>query len=145
MLLIIYLFQPSLTWYPKQLNLQTDKESRYLPRLILWDKIQTHNSKYLDLLESLQLSDRKNERDKIELEVQKGNLNPEDEDVVLQIISRLETWFGKPRLEEGSNAWRVLRDMRRKSDESIHDFIVKFETAESNVKANVGDLSDEIC
>ena len=90
--------------------------ARFIPRLALWDKIQTHNSKYLDLIDSLQSANRKNEKNKIELEVQKGNLNPEDTDIVAKIVSKLEEWFGKPRLEEGSEAWRILRDMKRKSN-----------------------------
>ena len=117
---------------------------RYLPRLKIWNKIQTHDGKYLDLLEALQSADRKKEKDKIELEVQKGNLDPENENVVEMIIQRLEQWFGKTRIEEGSGSWRGFRDMRREENESVHDFVVRYETAEADVKANAGDISDNI-
>ena len=69
---------------------------RFLPRLRIWNNIQKHNGKYLDLLEALQNSERKKEKDKIELEVQKNNLNPEDPQIMDNIILKLEHWFAKP-------------------------------------------------
>ena len=47
-------------------------------------------------------------------------------------------------MEIGSVAWRELRDMRQTENEDIHEYILKWETAEANVKANAGEISDEI-
>ena len=80
----------------------------------------------------------------MELEIQKGTFDPEDENIIDQIMEKLETWFSKSKMEEGSTSWRGLRDMRRGKNESIHDYIIRYETAESDVKANAGDISDEI-
>ena len=117
---------------------------RYLPRLKLWNNIQTHSGKYLDLLEALQLSERRKEKDKIELEVQKNNLDPEDRNIIDRIILKLEQWFGKTKIDEGSDAWRTFRDIKQKSNESVHEFVIRYETAEANVKANAGEISNDI-
>ena len=93
-----------------------DKEEsieKYIPRLKIWDKMGKHKGKYLELLASLQSSGKKKEKDKIELEVQKGDIDPESDNVIQQIIEKLENWFAKPRMEKGASSWRNLRDMRR--------------------------------
>merc|ERR1711954_63064 len=72
---------------------------KYLPRLKIWNNIQNHKGKYLDLLEALQSSERIKEKDKIELEVQKGIINPEDSDVINAIIERLQEWFGRAKID----------------------------------------------
>ena len=51
---------------------------RFAERLKLWNKIHGHKGKYLELLESLQSSDRTKEKERIELEVQNSLLDPRD-------------------------------------------------------------------
>ena len=75
-----------------------------MPRLKKWNKIQNHDGKYLDLLDALQTAERKKEKDKIEIEVLRGNIDPEAENVIDDIITKLEHWFGKARLEEFNNS-----------------------------------------
>ena len=78
------------------------------------------------------------------MEVHRNNIDPEDKDVIEKVIEKLEIWFGKPKIENGSDHWRILRDIKRGETESMHDFVIQYETAESNVKAFEREISNEI-
>ncbi len=64
----------------------------------------------MDLLESLQESGRKSEKERIELEVQNDKVNPEDPEVISKIIEKLDKWFGKPKWDEASEAWKKFKE-----------------------------------
>ena len=56
------------------------------------------------MLDALQQAERRKEKGKIELEVQKNNVDPETRKVSDLIIVKLEHWFVKSRMDEGSDA-----------------------------------------
>ena len=80
----------------------------FLNRLKRWNEIEKGKGKYLLLLEGLQESERKREKQRIELEVQNEQLDPENENVILNVIDKLQKWFGKTRIDEASEAWKQL-------------------------------------
>ena len=72
---------------------------RFVNNLSLWNKIHNHKGKYLNLIEALSDSERKMEKERIEMAVQNKQLDPEDEEIITKIVSKLEEWFGKSRLD----------------------------------------------
>ena len=65
-------------------------------RLECWEKIEKGKGRYLQLLEALQQEGRKKEKERIELEEQNNLINPDDENVIKEIILKMDKWFGKP-------------------------------------------------
>ena len=106
----------------------------FVTRLKKWDNIEKGNAKYLQLLESLQESGRQGEKQRVELEEHNGYLKPEEDDIISKVIEKLETWFGKTKIDEASEDWKTFRDIKRSNDEKIDPFILRFETAESKVR-----------
>jgi hypothetical protein len=60
------------------------------------NEIEQGKGKYLLLLESLQVSGRKREKQRIELEVQNEKLDPEDENVIPNGMENFRNGLGKP-------------------------------------------------
>ena len=116
----------------------------FLSRLKRWNEIEKGRGKYLLLLESLQESERKREKQRVELEVQNGQLDPENENVILNVIDKLKKWFGKTRIDEASEAWKQFRDMKKSSEEKIDTFLLRFETAESQLKSSAAEIPNII-
>ena len=106
----------------------------FINRLKRWNDVEKGKGKYLQLLESLQESDRKKEKQRIELEEQNGDLKPENEDIILKIVEKLEKWFGKTKIDEASDSWESFIDLKRTNDEKLDDFLLRFETAESKLR-----------
>ena len=52
----------------------------------------------------------------------------------------MDKWFGKPKLDEACEAWKDFKDIKRNKDESVDEFILKYETCESNLKCSVVEL-----
>ena len=92
------------------------------------------------MLESLQESGRNSEKEKIELEVQNGTLDPESMNVIDDIITKFGQWFGKPRVEQCVDSWIKYLALKRNPNESVEDFIVKYETAEAYLKCDAVEL-----
>ena len=114
-----------------------DEEFRaFQRRLQHWDSIEKSKGKYLQLLESLQQEGRKKEKERIELEEQNKLIEPESENVVAEIITKMEKWFGKPKLDQACDAWRQFKEIKRGESEPVDDFLLKFETSESNLKCS---------
>ena len=116
----------------------------FLSRLKRWNEVEKGKGKYLQLLESLAESDRKSEKQRIELEEQNGMINPEDENVVPDIIEKMTKWFGKTKVDEASDAWRDFKDIKRKIDEKIDEFLLRLETAESKLRNTAVELPNLI-
>ena len=76
----------------------------FLNRLQSWNEIEKGKGKYLQLLEALQSSERTKEKQRIELEVQNGILNPAEENIIEMIIEKMKKWFGKTKVDEASEA-----------------------------------------
>ena len=85
------------------------------------------------MLESLQESGRNSEKEKIELEVQNGTLDPESMNVIDDIITKFGQWFGKPRVEQCVDSWIKYLALKRNPNESVEDFIVKQDQRYSGV------------
>ena len=79
-----------------------------------WDKHYDSKGKYLEMLESLQETGRFTEKARIELEVRNGVINPDDDDVILKIVTKLESVFGKPKMDELLDSWDTFQEMIRK-------------------------------
>ena len=105
----------------------------FLSRLKRWNGVEKGKGKYLQLLESLSESGRKNEKERIELEEHNGLINPEHENIINDISEKLNTWFGKTKVDEASDAWRTFKDIKRASGENVDKFLLKYETAESKL------------
>ena len=104
-------------------------------RLKHWDKHYKSKGKYLELLESLQETGRTTEKARIELEVRNGVFDPDEEDVIAKISAKLDTIFGKPKMDELLGYWDSFSDMLREEDEDLEEFILKLETAEAGLRA----------
>ena len=70
-----------------------------------WEKDENVKNFLLQLLDS----ERRNEKQRIELEEQNGILNPENENIIQDIIEKMQKWYGKTKTEEASDAWRDFR------------------------------------
>ena len=105
-------------------------------RLENWDNIVKGKGKYLKLLESLQEEGRKKEKERIELEEQNSLIDPNNANVIKDIIEKMEIWFGKPQLDEACEAWKRFKDVIRDDTEALEDFVLKFETCDSNLKCS---------
>ena len=90
----------------------------------------------MELLESLQDSERDSEKRRIELEVQNEELNPDDEDIITKIVEKLHKWFGKPEIDRAFLSWNEVISMKRKDNESIGEFILRYETAEAKLRCS---------
>ena len=131
----------------EMLRIQKQKETRikcpkwekeeniknFLSRLQRWDEIETGRGKYLLLLESLQTSGRNKEKLRVELEVQNNKLDPENENIITNVIKKLKHWFGKTKIDEASEAWEKFVDIKRNNEEHIDSFLLRFETIESQL------------
>ena len=111
-----------------------EKVDNFLNRLEGWNEIEKGKGKYLQILEALQNSNRTKEKLRIELEVLNGNLQTSDEGVVKEITEKLKKWFGKTKVDEASEAWKIFIKIKRSKNESIDDFLFRFETAESKLR-----------
>ena len=116
----------------------------FLSRLQRWNEIEKGKGKYLLLLESLQDSGRNKEKQRVELEVQNGMMDPEDENVINNVSTKLQKWFGKTRVDEASEAWDLFVDIKRAKDENIDAFLLRFETIESQMKSSAVDIPNTI-
>ena len=67
---------------------QDENVKHFLNWLKRWNDVEKGKGKYLQLLESLQQSERKREKQRIELEEQNGYLKPENDDIILKIIDK---------------------------------------------------------
>ena len=108
----------------------------YKRRLENWDSIEKGKGKYLKLLEALQEEGRKKEKERIELEEQNNLIDPNSTNVIKDIIEKMEIWFGKPQLDEACEAWKRFKDISRDDAEAVEDYILKYETCESNLKCS---------
>ena len=104
-------------------------------RLENWDNIVKGKGKYLKLLESLQEEGRKKEKERIELEEQNSLIDPNNANVIKDIIEKMEIWFGKPQLDEACEAWKRFKIMSDDTEAHEH-FVLKFETCDSNLKCS---------
>ena len=116
----------------------------FLSRLKRWNEIEKGKGKYLLLLESLQASGRKREKQRVELEVQNQKLDPEDENVIPNVILKLQNWFGKTRVDEASESWKGFRDIKRSTNEKIDTFLHRFETIEAQLKSSINEIPNLI-
>ena len=118
--------------------------NRFVNNLALWDKIQSHKGKYLDLMESLSNSERKIEKERIEMEILNNNMNPEDPDIIKQIIVKLQEWFGRPKIDDASVSWRIIKDIQIKEGKSVESYITRFDSANSSLKCSTTELPPDI-
>ena len=98
----------------------------------------------MELIDLLQESQRLIEKQKIELEVHNSNIDPCDENVIIKIVQKLDEWFGKPPLDSTYDSWNTFIKLLREKGEAIDKYIVKFETAISEMKSNSIELSQTV-
>ena len=67
-------------------------------------------------------------------------IDPEADDVIEEIIFKMEKWFGKPKLDEACDAWRDFIALKREESDPVDEFLLKFETNESNLKCSATGL-----
>ena len=118
--------------------------NNFLNRLKRWNDVEKGKGKYLQLLEALLDSGRKSEKQRIELEEQNGLIDPENENIIKDIIEKMQKWFGKTKVDEASDTWRTFRDMKRSKEENIDKFLLRFETVESKLKCSAVELPNLI-
>ena len=66
------------------------------------------------------------------------------EDVVKKVIEKLETWFGKTKIDEACEAWNTFKEIKRNDSEKIDEFLLRFDTAESKLRNTVVQLPNLI-
>ena len=76
--------------------------------------------------------------------VQNKQLNPEEPNIIQNIIHKLQEWFGKSRLDLLSVAWREINLVKKGSDEKLDVFMNRFDAAYLKLKCSVSGLPDEI-
>ena len=59
-------------------------------------------------------------------------------------MGKLIEWFGKTKLDEASEAWMMFKDIKRDDHEDVDKFILRFETAESNLRCSELEVPQEI-
>merc|ERR1711954_447291 len=80
--------------------LKTEPIKNFLSNLAIWNKCHNSKGKYLELIEALQESQRFSEKQRIELEVQNGLLDPCNENVVEHLIRKM------------NDSWTTFSDMK---------------------------------
>ena len=90
-------------------------------------------------------SERKIEKERIEMAVQSNLLDPQDPQVIQKIIIKLEEWYGKSNLDSGTTSWRELNGIKRKDGEDVSLYLNRFDAANANLKCTTPtSLPDEI-
>ena len=123
---------------------KAENVKNFLNRLESWNSIEKGKGKYLQLLESLQSSERTKEKERIELEAQNGLLDPANENIILVVIENMKKWFGKTQIDEASEAWINFKDIKRHKNEKIDDYLFRFETADSKMKQSLVPVPNKI-
>ena len=116
----------------------------FLCRLKRWNEVEKGKGKYLQLLESLGASDRKSEKQRVELEEHNGLIDPEDENIIIEIITKMTKWFWKTKVDEASDTWRAFKNIKRMKIEKIDKYLLRFETAESKLNNSATELPNQI-
>ena len=80
----------------------------FLSNLEIWDKCHVSRGKYLELVEALQESQRSIERQRIELEIQNGLLDPCDERIIQKLLQKMKEWFGKTFMDSAYDCWSAF-------------------------------------
>ena len=68
-------------------------------------------------------------------------MDPASENIVALLIQLMKDWFGRPYVDELSIFWKAFIHILRKKGEEIGAFLLKFETAEVNLKCSNVQLS----
>ena len=84
------------------------------------------------------------EKQRIELEVQNGTLDPCHENVVEYLIQKMNIWFGKPQFDTSYESWSTFTEIKRAQNEGIEDFIIKYDTVLSEMKCSNVDVNEKI-
>ena len=92
----------------------------------------------------MQETGRDNEKIWIELEVQNNAINPEDENIIKQIIASMDKWFGKPRIDTASEAWISIITLKRRHGEDIEEFMLRLDTLAAKLRQAAKPLSDTL-
>ena len=71
---------------------------------------------------------------------QNKSLDPNDSNVVTEIIKRFETWFGKPKVQQADEACRKFLATKIEPSETVAEFIIKYEAAEAELKCSAVEL-----
>ena len=61
--------------------------------------------------------------------MQNGGIDPKAENIVEVIITKLNSWCGKPKAYESYESWTEIITMKKKQNEDIEKFLLKLETA----------------
>ena len=93
------------------------------------------------MLDSLQSTGKVNEKEKIKIAVRNRIIDPTNENVVAELIPKMKEWFGKTFVDETTTSWRSCIYLKRKPEEKVGDFILKYETMECNLKSSGINLS----
>ena len=94
----------------------------------------------MELLDALQESGREKEKSRIELAVQNKEVDPEEDEVIDKLLTKLEKWFGKTKIDEASDAWIDFITLKRATDEDTDKFLLRFETSEANLKYSMAEI-----
>ena len=75
------------------------------------------------------LSDKKTEKQRLELEEHNGLIDPEHENIIIDIIVKMNKWFGKTKVDETTDSWRSYIKLKRLNSENIDKFPLRYETS----------------
>ena len=112
--------------------------------LEIWDKCSKSEGKYLQLIDALHSSERLMEKQKIELEIQTGSLNPFDDDIISKLLVKMREWFGKPQINTAMDSYMKFINKRRGKDEDLDKFILEFDTNLSELKCSMCELPEQV-
>ena len=104
----------------------------------MWDKSHKDTEqlvqKYLNFIESVRTSDECDELKKfVEANVvENKNLKKEEPGVVEKILTLIETNLGKSDLEQSTEKWMELSEVKQQPGDSIKDYVTRFEQIEAD-------------
>ena len=115
--------------HPKKINCPkwpiNEPFKNFKANLLIWDKCHKSKGKYLELLESLQETKRTMEKQKLELKVQNGKIDPCDERLIEKVTEKFQEWFGKAPLDSTFEHWEIFIKLLRGKSEDVDKYVVK--------------------
>ena len=87
------------------------------------------------MIDALQDSGRKREKERCILEVRNKIVSPDDPQIIKKIITLLKKTFGKTSTNMFFESWQEFIELKMKSGESFEDFILRLDTIDSKLKA----------
>ena len=98
----------------------------------MWNRIDTKNKgKYLELIDALQESGRKKEKERCLLEARNKVVNPDDPEIIPKLVRSLQKWFGRTNTDKFFDGWKEFVEFEWKDGETIEEFLIRYDMIDS--------------